>query len=187
MDISRSGDGLKKLKEMLAEAQKKKLQIGFFDSSTYPDGTPVAYVAAIQEFGSGPIPARPFIRPTIAEQRQAWLDTLSRGYKAVVNGTITMDSMLNQVGSRAAGEVKIAISKVQSPPLSITTLLLRKRKKSGSFQSGGKAVGEAYRDANSVGPRPQGDNSLDVSGVSEKPLVDTGYMISQVQYEVSGS
>ncbi|EOS9812385.1 hypothetical protein ACNKWM_004835 [Salmonella enterica subsp. diarizonae serovar 16:z10:e,n,x,z15] len=37
----------------------KSLKVGFLEGATYPDGTPVAYIAAIQEFGgSAVIPAR---------------------------------------------------------------------------------------------------------------------------------
>lgn len=37
----------------------KSLKVGFLEGATYPDGTPVAYIAAINEFGgSAIIPAR---------------------------------------------------------------------------------------------------------------------------------
>lgn len=184
MKVQRSGNGTEKLKALVDEIGKKKVSVGFFDSSKYPDGTPVAYVAAIQEFGYKSIPPRPFLRPTLAEQRAAWTQTLTRGYKAVLNEKITLENMLNQFGAQAAGQVKIAISKVQSPPLSLSTLLLRKRRKDPDFKAGGKSVGQAVRDANMSGPRPKGDKSMDISGVSTKPLVDTGYLISQVQHSV---
>lgn len=184
MEIKRSGIGSKNLKAILERAGKKQVRIGFFESSKYPDGTSVAYVATIQEFGHGPIPPRSFFRPTIAEQRSAWGQTLLKGYRAVINEKITVEAMLEQFGALAAGQVKIAISKVQAPPLSPTTLLLRKRKKDPNFKLGGKEVGNAARDAQMVGPRPKGDKSADISGVSTKPLVDTGYMIGQVQHAV---
>jgi hypothetical protein len=46
--------GGKKLEKLLKEAGKggvKAIDVGFFPSAKYPDGTPVAYVAAINEFG----------------------------------------------------------------------------------------------------------------------------------------
>ncbi|EDQ1698258.1 hypothetical protein GP195_005251, partial [Salmonella enterica] len=37
----------------------KSLKVGFLEGATYPDGTPLAYIAAINEFGgSAIIPAR---------------------------------------------------------------------------------------------------------------------------------
>lgn len=178
------GKGLQELKEKIAQIGKKQVRIGFPENATYPDGTKVAYVATIQEFGAGPIPPRPFLRPTIAEQREAWKKTLQRGYKAVVSDSISLEAMLAQFGMMAAGQVKAKIASIHTPPLSITTLLMRKAKKQEGFKAGGKAVGEAKRQAAFEGPRPQGDSTMDVSGVSEKPLVDTGYLISQVGHEV---
>lgn len=156
MAVSRSGGGLDKLRAKLAQVEKTQLQVGFFDSSKYPDGTPVAYVAAIQEYGypAGNIPARPFFRPTIEAQRAAWLETLQRGYKAVIADRISLSDMLNQVGALAAGQIKMAISQVSAPPLSPATI--------------------AARQARRKSP-----------GVSTKPLVDTGYMISQVNHSVT--
>ena len=68
--------GSRILATAIRDIQSKKLRVGWFDTARYQDGTPVAYVAAIQEFGHGAIPPRPFMRPTIAQQRQAWRDTL---------------------------------------------------------------------------------------------------------------
>ncbi|EAW4991494.1 hypothetical protein QDX92_003125 [Salmonella enterica] len=49
-----------KLKQVAADLSSgKKLKVGFLEGATYPDGTPVAYIAAINEFGgSAVIPAR---------------------------------------------------------------------------------------------------------------------------------
>ena len=46
-------------------------QIGFPSGQHYPDGTNVAYVAAIQEFGAPAvnIPPRPFMQPTVKAQK----------------------------------------------------------------------------------------------------------------------
>ena len=60
------------------------LNVGFFEGATYPhsngssagnpypDGTPVAAVAAFNEFGTDRIPPRPFMRQTIAKNQAAW-------------------------------------------------------------------------------------------------------------------
>ena len=182
MPVQRSAKGQREhIKRILDQVEKKEVQVGFFESSAYEDGTPVAYVAAIQEFGypGGSIPARPFIRPTIAQQREAWQKSLMRGYKAAINEQITVEFMLEQFGMAAAGQVKVTISKVTDPPLSPITLLLRQRKKSGEAITG-RTVGNAAAAAAYV---PQ-ENRGKALGVSEKPLVDTGYLISQVQSAV---
>lgn len=165
----------------MKDLSRKEARIGFFAHSKYPDGTPAAYVATIQEFGHGAIPARPFFRPTIAEQKAAWRETLRKGYQGALNGKITVESMLTQFAAMAAGDVKQKIASIQTPPLAISTLLLRKHKKEGGTVTG-KKVGEAVREANFNGPRQS--PTPDLSGVSTKPLVDTGYLISQVTFAV---
>ncbi|STM78062.1 Uncharacterised protein [Escherichia coli] len=49
-----------KLKQVAANLSLgKKLKVGFLEGATYPDGTSVAYIAAVQEFGGrAVIPAR---------------------------------------------------------------------------------------------------------------------------------
>ena len=42
-------DKLAKLAAVFDELGKKQIKVGFFDHSKYPDGTPIAYVAAIHE------------------------------------------------------------------------------------------------------------------------------------------
>src|SRR6478672_3144351 len=51
-----------------------EVKVGFFENSTYPDGTSVPMVAAINEFGapSRGQPPRPFMRNTIAKHRSEW-------------------------------------------------------------------------------------------------------------------
>ncbi|CDL85473.1 hypothetical protein [Xenorhabdus szentirmaii] len=172
------------LKRVYDELSKKQIKVGFFEQAKYPDGTSIAYVASIQEFGHGPIPPRPFIRPAINANRGKY----QRGFKMAIDksilGELNLEQGLAQVGEAAKGDIQAGISAVQTPPLSMVTLLLRKRRKQDGFNMGGKAVGEAYRDAYFVGPRRKGDKTLNISGVSQKPLVDGGLMIQSVNYAV---
>lgn len=60
--------GGEKLKRFFDEAGKdgvKAIEAGVFASAKYPDGTPVATVAAWNEFGTVAIPERPAIRIAI--------------------------------------------------------------------------------------------------------------------------
>ena len=52
MKITQDNSGSKALEKLADQIKKSKLEVGFFESAKYPDGTPVAYVAAIQEFGN---------------------------------------------------------------------------------------------------------------------------------------
>ncbi|MCQ9426683.1 hypothetical protein NRB16_24490 [Pseudomonas sp. LJDD11] len=173
--------GSEALRRALAEIASKQARVGFFEHSKYPDGTSVAHVATIQEFH--PQHARPFMRPTIEEQRSTWQDTLKKGMQAVINGRIDATAMLQQFGMLAAGDVRLTISRITSPELSPITLLLRKRRNSPDFTPGGRAVGQAARDARFTGPRAADDRN-NLSGVSTKPLVDTGLLIQSVNSDV---
>lgn len=97
-------------------------KVGWFDSARYPDGTPVAYVATIHEHGAGPIPARPFMRPSVAEYGASWMELMGQGAKAALNGSVSPAAVLEAVTLRAAGDVGKAIRAVTSPPLKPMTI-----------------------------------------------------------------
>lgn len=133
-------------------------KVGYFETSKYPDGTPVAAVASVHEFGSPSkgIPARPTMRPTIAEQRPTWARHLAQGAQAVVEGRFTAEQVMDSVGALAAGDVRKSIAALQSPPLKPETIKARQRR---------------YADKKTVG-------SLG------KPLVDTAIMVNSVTHVV---
>lgn len=166
-----------------AELQRKQAKVGWFESAKYEDGTPVAYVAAINELGPH---ARPFMRPTIQERTQVWKAVGKKGAKQVLDGEADAGHMFDMLGLQASGDIAKTITKITDPPLSPVTLLLRKRKKAGDKITG-KTVGEAHREVNFVGPRQKLDTTLDFSGVSTKPLVDTGIMLNTLTYIVEDS
>ena len=172
--------GSRILATAIRDIQSKKLRVGWFDTARYQDGTPVAYIAAIQEFGHGAIPPRPFMRPTIEQQRQAWRDTLRKGVKQVLAERLTFEQMLTAFGLSAAGEVAESIKAVTAPPLSPITLLLRQRAKTGEKITG-RTVGMA---AAASGFVPT-ENAGAALGVSEKPLIDTALMFQSVTAQVS--
>lgn len=97
-------------------------KVGWFESARYKDGTPVAYVATIHEHGAGPIPARPFMRPAVAEHGPAWMQTMAEGARAALAGSVSPEAVLEAVTLRAAGDVGKAIKAVTSPALKPMTI-----------------------------------------------------------------
>lgn len=132
----------------------KVAKIGWLESAQYPDGTEVAYVAAIQEFGSPEkgIPPRPFIQPTIDTEQANWLKIMIDGAKQVQDGKIDAEDVLRAVGVQAAGDIRKAIANVTSPALKESTVKARARK----YKSGKSEVTKSLT----------------------KPLIDSGLMIS---------
>lgn len=161
MKVRRSSNngGVKQLVAVMKELEGVVGKVGFFESAKYVDGTPVAYVASIHEFGyaEGGIPARPFFRPTIQEQGPAWGEAFGKGAKAIAKGRYTPFQVMDAVGQLAAGDVKKTISEIQSPPLDPDTIAARRRR---------------YKDKKTTGNL-------------SKPLVDTALMINSVTNETT--
>lgn len=112
----------KRLSELAAKVTKPaNLSVGFLADSTYPDGTPTAMVAAIQEFGAPAkkIPPRPYFRTMVADKSPAWGDAVAKllaanGYDA----TRTMELM----GAGIKGQLQQSIVDTNSPALSPRTV-----------------------------------------------------------------
>ena len=100
-------------------------QIGFPSGINYEDGTSVAYVAAIQEFGAPAvnIPPRPFIQPTVKAKKDYWAKIIEKQIPKVVFGKMTAFDVLDLVGITAAADIQTKISSIYSPPNSPATIM----------------------------------------------------------------
>jgi len=129
-------------------------RVGWFENSRYPDkdATQVAFVAAQNEYGNPNknIPARPFMRPTIAAQQNTWKKVAEQGARNILKGNQTSGDALEMLGLKAAGDIRKTISKILTPPLAPSTIQARLAR---------------YADKQTVG-------SL------TKPLIDTGLMFA---------
>lgn len=143
-----------RLEQLIKELETKVVKVGYFEHSTYPDGTPIAYVAAIQEMGyvKGGIPARPTLHPAMEAGTSNYKNGVARAFRNAMAGDDLVTG-LNAIGEVAAGDVKQAISSLTSPSLKQSTVDARRRR-----HHAGKA--------------------------SDKPLVDSGQMLQAVTYSV---
>lgn len=151
-------------------------QMGYPKGANYEDGTSVAYVAAIQEFGAPAvkIPARPTLRPTIAEKQDEWVGIIKQSIPRVIDGDVSGFDVLDAVARAGAADIQETIANLYAPELSPITVLLRKWKKEGRKITG-KTVGEAAA-AIAEGTDPGTDN---------KPLNATGYLFASVKGAVN--
>jgi hypothetical protein len=124
------GPGFKELKLMLAGLSDCSVDVGWFESAVYPNGTHVAHVAAIQEFGYRSIPPRPFMRPTITAKTEAWKAKLVILTKALSSGK-TMSQVLTTFGAVVESDIAKTITEVTSPPLKPSTIAKRFKSKKG--------------------------------------------------------
>lgn len=117
------GDKLaKRLAEITARLSNHgTLAVGFLEGATYPNGTPVAMIAAIQDFGapSRGIPPRPFFRNMIAKRSPGWPKALAAFLKA--NNYDTQRS-LDQMGELIADQLQQSIHETNTPPLAPATI-----------------------------------------------------------------
>ena len=173
-----------KLEAIPAGYENKVARVGFFPNAVYEDGTNVAYVAAIQEFGAPEvsIPARPFMRPTIEQHKADWSEQMAAGLRASVKGNANADQVLFAVGALAASDVQQTIETSSYEGLSPVTILLRKWRREGRHITG-KTVGEAA--AAIYDAMERGEDILD--GTNADPLRDTGLMIASVRNDVESA
>lgn len=119
----RGGD---KLEAVLGGIVKKlaepgTVRVGFLENATYPDGTSVPMVAAIQEFGApkAGIPPRPFFRNMIAAKSAEWGPAVGA---ALVANDYDVHRTLAQTGDGIKGQLQQSIVDTNSPPLAASTV-----------------------------------------------------------------
>ena len=115
-----------KLAERLAHIAKgvtdePQVKVGFLSEATYPDGTSVAMVAAVNEFGapSRGQPPRPFFRLMVAQHRHEWPSAIGKVYKAT---DFNAQKTLDQMGQLIKGELQQSIRDLTEPPLAPSTV-----------------------------------------------------------------
>ena len=129
--------GGKKLRRLLREAGKggvSGVKVGFFSTAKYQDGTPVAAVAAWNEFGTETIPERPFFRNALAESERGVSNILAKGIdtkKMVVD-----DRQLAEWVRMFRERFKTA-SSLNDPPNSPATIAQKRKKLHGKKGTGG--------------------------------------------------
>jgi hypothetical protein len=181
----KSGSGKDKFAKLMEQAKTVDVKVGWVDSSKYENGTPVAYVASIQEYGAPrvSIPPRPFMRPTIISKKNSWTKIIENEAKKMIDGEQTINQTMEVVGLIAEADVREKIISIQEPELSDVTLLLRKWKSQG-HQITGSLVLEAKRWIYAA-KKPSKGKTTDFSGISQKPLNDSGYMLATLTHKVS--
>lgn len=153
--------GLTKLLGSLKGACKVETHVGIFEEATYPDGTAVAYVGYLNEYG-GHNPPRPFLRRTQEKQFNKWLGIYTNVLKGGISAA-NIDKAHNQIGIVASQDVKITIKQwnPSDPRMNKPATIRAKARKS----------------AGAKGKNQAGNNPIRV-------LHDTGVMINSITYKV---
>jgi len=169
---------LKDLQKKVKALSKVKVDTGWFESSRYPNGTPAAYVATIQEYGyqggGVNIPPRPFMRPAEADNGVKWIKRAQVNADKFLKNEMSIEASSNQLGMQVQNDI---LDKLVGPhaPLSRITLLLRKWRDEG-IEINKSTVERARRE---IAKNP----NIQVSS-NTKPLDDTNYLITSLTYTV---
>lgn len=91
-------------------------------SEHYPDGTSVLDVAIWNEFGTENIPERSFLRAWFEKNQPRALAMLKRINQLVLEGKLTREQGLNQLGLRWVAEIQERMSKGIPPPNAPSTI-----------------------------------------------------------------
>lgn len=118
------------------QLQGLEVKVGWFAGNMYPavgkrSEVPVAYVAAIQEFGypEGGIPPRLGMRSTIDAKVNEWRELVRKGVAGIPSGKRTAAQVMEALGATVAGDFRKTIAEVESPPLSERTIYNRQHRK----------------------------------------------------------
>ena len=156
VDIKGNGSKLKDKLRKIAALDDLELKVGFFENARYPDGTPVAYVGYLNEYG-GHNPPRPFMKRTAQRRIKAWSKGIAANFNRADKSSLKIAYI--KAGQVAVGDVKRTIK--DWPP-------------GGNAPSTVRAKARRAR---------SGKNLMPINPATV--LIDTGKMISSVAYEVA--
>lgn len=123
MAATRGGDKFEAALKSIAEkaSNASLVRVGFLENATYPDGKPVAMIAAIQEYGapSVGIPPRPYFRSMIAAKSPEWPAAIAGLLKT---NDYDAAQTLGQTGEAVKGQLQESIVQTNSPPNAPSTI-----------------------------------------------------------------
>jgi hypothetical protein len=129
--VLQGGDKLRRFLSEFSRATGRggTLKVGFLEGAKYPDGTPVAMVAAIHNFGapSRGIPPRPFFTNMITQHSAEWPDDIKSQLFNVVGRNYHIQrsdivTVMNRMGALIKGQIQQSIRDTNAPPLAPATV-----------------------------------------------------------------
>lgn len=123
MATIRGGDKFETVLRDIADKLRDggSVRVGFLEGATYPDGKPVAMIAAINEFGApgAGIPPRPFFRNMIAEKSGEWPQAVA---DLVVENDYDFGKFAPLIGEAITGQLRQSIVDTNEPPNAPSTI-----------------------------------------------------------------
>ena len=123
--------------KLRAQVDRKFTKVGIPGTAKEPDdGTPLALIGLVMEFGSPEkgIPERPSLIPATRKGRPDFVKLNKFNLKKILRGETTLEKSLDQLGLMAVGKVQKEILNGEYVPLKEATIEARKRALSGGYK-----------------------------------------------------
>lgn len=120
--VGREGGLERALDAILRKVRRAKVvQVGFMENAVYPDGTPVALAAAVNNYGApaAGVPPRPFFSNLVADKKEDWGHALGENLKAT---DYDAEKALALLGQGIEGDLRKAINDFVGVPLKPRTI-----------------------------------------------------------------
>lgn len=150
------------------------VRVGVPSGAAEADGTPLAMIAAVHEYGSPSrgIPERPFLRTAIQENAKKYVALNRINLVKVVRGELTVELALGQLGAMATGDVQAKIRDGDFKPLDPKTIAARRRARSDGYSASlQRNVSKKEAAGNPAGP-------------IDSPLIDSGQLRQSISWEI---
>ncbi len=104
--------------------KNRVVNVGVPEGKKESDGTPVAMIAAVHEFGSPSqgIPERSFLRASVQRNRQKYVRLNRINLVKMLHGQMSAEQALGQLGEMAKGDVQTEIRSGDFAPLKAATI-----------------------------------------------------------------
>ncbi len=107
----------------LRKLNKSHVNVGFMGGDVREDSPLTnAEVAVFNEFGTANAPARPFMRPAIAKNKNSIMKMQEEGYSDVLKQRSSVGRELKSIGVFVTGEIQREITSVKSPANAKSTI-----------------------------------------------------------------
>lgn len=125
MEVSGGNKLAHKMREIEERLRKRNVYVGVpAAAGQYEDGTSIATIAAVNEFGSadGVIPERSFLRVPLRAKQKDFAKVFRQLIPEVVAGRMDMFQLLSAAGAKAVSVSQEAISAGIAPPNADSTV-----------------------------------------------------------------
>lgn len=123
------GDKLEAALAAISENIKMQMNVGILAGATNRDtGDPIAPYAAANEYGTLNIPARPFMRNTVAEKSGEWGRTLGGLVVGKAHDAGSIEKAFNILGAVMVQDIRDSIEHSIPPPNTQSTINNKRRK-----------------------------------------------------------